>query len=873
MSEIGEIKEAAGEYRKWALEARKKYIELRLRQDPEIRGLYIRAADRVAKELRQLALKTPSSYLRKRQLQELEAALRAEADRLTGNLTKAFEQYIEQAVEAGGGYGQAIALDLFKKAGMDTAGLRTMFATVNRQAVEACWARTKKGLFLSDRIWEQGEKFRNSMRDIIQEAVATGQDAVKTARMLQQYVRQGAMTLARDYPNMMKRMAGRVPGDLCYEALRLARTEMTAAFGEGTIAAARVSPSYIGMKWVLSHSHPVVDICCKAGTMVETIHGPKAIEDISLGDMVLTHKSRWCPVVRLYRQTIRDGAMIRLRCQVEKNHIQEVTLTPNHPVLTEQGWVPAGDLKTGCRMAYSPLMHYGQAYPYFYDVLCKVLLSFGENETLSYVQTFSGGQYDANEHCQHHIKHSANLNFQLPSLIPTFVDDIYQRFFFLLSNWDFWGLVFREIAFAGLLQNEKTSLDVVCHSLGCFCQFLERSPNYNKFAVLCKKKEQIPSCRLGKCEVLQHDQLSNIPWNKIYGLVQLEMSSCKQDKFSQFWLSGCEQHIDGCRNAILQNDQDVLEDMKALQFPYHNIHKFSFYHPPNSSYIDYSILKGNSPFATLINKETIMVTNETVFNLGVAEDNSYTANGVIVHNCDTLAEHDEGLGRGVYSPGDEPPLPAHPNCICTLVPVHEEPEKFVERLKKWRDDPSSDQELEKWYNDIYLEKASEKDKRLVQALRETEAQLIKRKTEKAVVFNDDGSIFFEKEGNENSVTFSVDELQLFEDKILTHNHPRGSSFSMDDVELATFWNFKGIRACGSQYRYYLNRPASGWSREMWKKKIKPLAEKIHNDVFQQFSELIDKGKLTPEEANYRHWHEVWSRVAKEVGLDYGREEW
>jgi len=246
--EIDEIKDAAGAYRRWALEARKKYIELRLKQDPEIRGLYIRAADRVAKELRKLAVKTPSSYLRKRQLQELEAALRTEADRLTGSLTKAFEQYIEQAVEAGGGYSQAIALDLFKKAGMDSAGLRTMFATVNRQAVEACWARTKKGLFLSDRIWEQGEEFRNTMRDIIQEAVATGQDAVKTARMLQQYVRQGKSTLAANYPNMMERMKGRIPGDISYEALRLARTEMTAAFGEGTIAAARVSPSYIGMK-------------------------------------------------------------------------------------------------------------------------------------------------------------------------------------------------------------------------------------------------------------------------------------------------------------------------------------------------------------------------------------------------------------------------------------------------------------------------------------------------------------------------------------------------------------------------------------------------------------------------------------------------
>ena len=259
--EIDEIKDAAGTYRKWALEARKKYIELRLRQDPEIRGLYIRAADRVARELRQFTVKTPLDRLRKRQLEQLEAALRAEAERLTGNLTRAFEKYIEQAVEAGGGYSQAIVLDLFKKAGMDIAGLRTMFATVNRQAVEACWARTKKGLFLSDRIWKQGENFRNTMRDIIQEAVATGQSAVETSRMLQQYVRQGKRTLAANYPNMMKRMAGWVPEDICYEALRLARTEMTAAFGEGTIAAARVSPSYIGMKWVLSHNHPVVDIC------------------------------------------------------------------------------------------------------------------------------------------------------------------------------------------------------------------------------------------------------------------------------------------------------------------------------------------------------------------------------------------------------------------------------------------------------------------------------------------------------------------------------------------------------------------------------------------------------------------------------------
>lgn len=261
MSEIGDIKEAAGAYRKWALEARKKYVNLRLRQDPEIRGLYIRSADRVAKELRSLTLKTKSSKIRKRQLEELEKALREEAEKFSGNLTKAMETYIEKAVNDGAGYSQAVTMDLFKKAGLSTTKLQPMFATVNRRAVEACWARTKKGLYLSDRIWNQKEAFRNTMRDIIQEAVATGQDAIKTARMLQQHVRQGYRSLAWEYPEMMVRMAGRVPEDLSYAALRLARTEMTAAFGEGTVASAQASPSYKGMKWVLSHSHPVYDIC------------------------------------------------------------------------------------------------------------------------------------------------------------------------------------------------------------------------------------------------------------------------------------------------------------------------------------------------------------------------------------------------------------------------------------------------------------------------------------------------------------------------------------------------------------------------------------------------------------------------------------
>lgn len=261
---VKEIQDIAGDYGKWALEARKQYVDLRLRQDIEIRNLYIRSADRVAEQIRSYNAKG-SGYLYKRHLQELEVSLRQEAERIAGDLTTKMEEYTQKSAAAGSGYSKAVLFDLVKQAGVDNiiteAGMQKLFGRVNTQAVEAIWARTKNGMKLSDRIWETSGKSRDTIRDLIQESVATGQDAVKTARMLERYVRGGANTLAAEYPNMMKRMNGRVPKDISYEALRLARTETTAAFGEGTIAAARMTPSYKGIKWILSNSHPVEDIC------------------------------------------------------------------------------------------------------------------------------------------------------------------------------------------------------------------------------------------------------------------------------------------------------------------------------------------------------------------------------------------------------------------------------------------------------------------------------------------------------------------------------------------------------------------------------------------------------------------------------------
>jgi len=256
MSDIDEIKDAAGAYKKWALEARKSYIDLRLRQDPAIRSMYASLVKRLAKKLTGMP-----ANLQARHLKIIDQLLKEQAGLLSAELTEKLTDYIKQASSAGVAYNQAVMVDLLKTAGVKLPGITAIYERANIQAIEACWARTQKGLYLSDRIWKQGENYRDAMKEIIQEAVATGQDAVTTARALETYVKAGRTTLAASYPKMMERMGTRIPQNLSYEALRLARTEMTAAFGEGTVAAAKVSPSSNGIKWILSKSHPLADVC------------------------------------------------------------------------------------------------------------------------------------------------------------------------------------------------------------------------------------------------------------------------------------------------------------------------------------------------------------------------------------------------------------------------------------------------------------------------------------------------------------------------------------------------------------------------------------------------------------------------------------
>lgn len=245
------MKEAAGDYYRYALEARREYLRLLGKSDKEVAKLYHASLRRILWEWRRGKNKG---------LVYLLEAIDEDSPQFEGELAARIDNAIKEGAAAGIRFSQMVTMAGLESVGMDKGPMVRAFEWCRKQSVNACYARTHKdGLFLSDRIWKTTKESRATMKAIVQAGI--GEDAVKVARALEVYVNQGKTAACLQFPKMMERMKSRVPENLDYNALRLARTELSAAYGEATRAAAEASPAIGKLKWVLSGAHPKEDIC------------------------------------------------------------------------------------------------------------------------------------------------------------------------------------------------------------------------------------------------------------------------------------------------------------------------------------------------------------------------------------------------------------------------------------------------------------------------------------------------------------------------------------------------------------------------------------------------------------------------------------
>lgn len=257
-------------------------------------------------------------------------------------------------------------VDPFKAAKGQVAELEAVFRPNPLANYEAPhnWV-DPNGYRLSDRIWNTAATERARLDAYLDDAIKRGTGALAMARELEQFLDPSRNGLTTNMPYGKK---------ASYDAMRLARTEITHAHYNADLASGAMNPFVAGLQWMLSNRHPRRDICddyakggpagdgvytletipqvphpqcVTPGQMVSTASGPIAIEDIKAGDQVLTHMGRYRQVLSTWA-TPHDGLVYRF--ETDQGGFE---VTGNHPVLLRSGWVNAEFVEPGDEILYA----------------------------------------------------------------------------------------------------------------------------------------------------------------------------------------------------------------------------------------------------------------------------------------------------------------------------------------------------------------------------------------------------------------------------------------------------------------------------------------------------------------------------------------
>jgi hypothetical protein len=103
------------------------------------------------------------------------------------------------------------------------------------------------GYRLSDRIWRTAGVTRRKVDAMVEDGIARGRGSLKLSRDLERFLHPG---------RQLKRTKTPYGTDASYDAMRLARTEITRAASKAHEAAAQANPFVTGLRWKLSPQHP-----------------------------------------------------------------------------------------------------------------------------------------------------------------------------------------------------------------------------------------------------------------------------------------------------------------------------------------------------------------------------------------------------------------------------------------------------------------------------------------------------------------------------------------------------------------------------------------------------------------------------------------
>lgn len=287
------------EYADVLLKARRAYQTGAKNQLLRIQSAFRNAAHALKSDIERL---TPGTLSHSHAV-ALQKLLAARVDVLTEECMEAIQHGITKSFQAGA-LGSIKCTQLALRGAFDEEDIGMMFVRPNEQALLAFLTRSGGGLVLSDRVWNAKSNIRVGIGRVVEEGITKGWSAKKTARYVQRYVQPETFTIHK--ADIRKRLG--ISKDISYEAMRLARTEMSQAFHEGAVSSNQYNPAYKGIYWRLSSAHTVPDICT---TMAQdSSHGEPGFYPVGR-EPLLPHPQCMCVAIPAYEDMQRFAARLR----------------------------------------------------------------------------------------------------------------------------------------------------------------------------------------------------------------------------------------------------------------------------------------------------------------------------------------------------------------------------------------------------------------------------------------------------------------------------------------------------------------------------------------------------------------------------------
>lgn len=260
------------------------------------------------------------------QLRELTAEIETELTRYQAYLQTVIDNEIEKNLKLGGGQSAELlkrfagGVDLTLLNLGDPSVLNTMIGLLSWRGTVFAQVQKLAGYYAP------------LVRDIMVEAIALGYGPGKTAGLIAPFLKkikdQFKTAMARPYA----------------DALRMTRTAQLWAAREATRQNYRASEIVTGWIWFARLDNRVCMSCVSLHGTVHTLD--EILNDHWNGRCLVPGTMVSSPSITAFVSRRYDGEVISIRTESGKF----LTVTPNHPVLTEFGWMPARLLQKGYKI-------------------------------------------------------------------------------------------------------------------------------------------------------------------------------------------------------------------------------------------------------------------------------------------------------------------------------------------------------------------------------------------------------------------------------------------------------------------------------------------------------------------------------------------